>query len=138
MKHKFLQLLLLGILALGSAGSAMAQSGEYNFRGTIPFDFQVGEKKFKAGEYVIGRQSLNSPDVYVIRSADGKRAAIFTASSRAFTTTQGNSVLYFNKYENVHYLSQMNSPQMNVRVQTAKSEKKLMKNTKVIRIESTN
>lgn len=127
MKNKITQILVLGLLVIGSMNFAFAGAGGYEFRGTIPFDFQVGEKKFKSGEYVISKRMTSHPDLYFVESADGKDSAMILITESGSGIIQNKSVIKFNKYGEVYFLSGIEASDLNLRFQTSKSERKLMK-----------
>jgi hypothetical protein len=63
-------LLGVGLLLAGSA----AQAQGTHVKGTIPFNFVVGNQVLPAGEYEVTSESFGSPAI-LIRSDDGKASA---------------------------------------------------------------
>jgi len=73
----------------------------------IPFDFTVGNKEFKAGQYSVERLfANNTSDALVIRSADNSDAANFNVNR---VSGKGNSQarLIFRRYGNQYFLGQI-------------------------------
>ena len=78
MKNKIAQFLMLVGLTVGLAVFAQAQTISTH-KVEIPFDFIVGEKTFTAGKYEVSFGILqNSRGSFLLRSTDGKQAAIVT------------------------------------------------------------
>lgn len=73
----------------------------------IPFDFMVGGKEFKAGEYSVERLRLNNSNgALIIRSADNDEAANFIVTNVTDKTSQGPR-LVFRRYGNHYFLTQI-------------------------------
>ena len=73
----------------------------------IPFDFMVGGKEFKAGNYSINRLHNNNPDsMLILRSADNGAAANFNINN---VTDKGTSRarLVFRRYGHQYFLAQI-------------------------------
>ena len=132
MKNKILQLFLLVGLTLGITGLAQAQSGSL-YRANIPFDFSVNGKSFKAGEYSISFGILrDSPASFLIRSADGREAAIVNdAFSREVLNPTGNARIVFNKDGDNYTLAEIKSSRVNVELFKERRKQKSAKITGV-------
>ena len=106
MKKKILSIvaaltLIVSVSIVGFAGL----SGRVT--ANIPFDFTVGNKEFKAGQYSVERLfANNTSDALVIRSADNSDAANFNVNR---VSGKGNSQarLIFRRYGNQYFLGQI-------------------------------
>src|SRR5262249_3612172 len=73
----------------------------------IPFDFMVGGKEFKAGEYTVNRLYANNPDgALIIRGVGNKTALNFNASNVTDNATS-RARLVFHRYGNQYFLAQV-------------------------------
>ena len=93
--------LLVPMAIIGFAGLSGRVSA------TIPFDFNVGNKEFKAGKYSIGRlPSARTSEVLMIRGIDNKDVANFNVN-----TTDGKGEpkarLIFHRYGNQYFLAKV-------------------------------
>src|SRR5262249_38511540 len=74
---------------------------------TIPFDFMVGDKEFKAGKYSVSRLYADNPDgTLVIRDAASRAAAYFNIDSIVDKGGQ-RARLIFHRYGNQYFLAQI-------------------------------
>jgi hypothetical protein len=78
-------------------------------RATIPFDFKVGNKEFKAGKYSVGRlPSGSTADILMIRGVDkdNKEVANFNVNN---TRGKGEpkARLVFHRYGNQYFLAKV-------------------------------
>src|SRR5215216_6186287 len=103
MKNKIIQISLLLGFVFGLAGFAQAQSAS-EYCVNIPFDFTVGKKLFRAGDYSVTFAGLKGRrDRLVIQSKTGKDAALLVVRPKQSTLEReelNNSILVFNRYEN--------------------------------------
>lgn len=72
----------------------------------IPFDFAVGGKSLKAGEYSV-RAFTNNGDVLLISSQDSKNRAIRLTHSIQARTVQQQAKLVFHRYGQRYFLSEV-------------------------------
>lgn len=123
-----LQLFLLFALTVGGAALAKAQTGS-PYQANIPFDFTVGGKSFKAGEYSISFGILRSaPASFLIRSADGKESAIVTDTFlKDVLTPSGRARIIFDKQGDDYVLTQIKSSAKNVEVYKVRKKRKSVK-----------
>ena len=76
-------------------------------RADIPFDFMVGSKEFKAGEYTVARlQGNNSTSTLVIRSRVSDDMANFNIINVTDKSNTG-ARLVFHRYGNQYFLAQI-------------------------------
>jgi hypothetical protein len=127
MKKGITQLFLLMVLTMGLVGITRAV-GASEYRAHIPFDFTVGEKSFRAGDYSVTFASLTSSRRrLIIRSADGKEAALVVVMPKETTERLKNSVLVFDLYDDRSSLAEIKTNQLSAELYQAKSEAKLAK-----------
>lgn len=118
MKNKFARFLMLVVLTVGFATFANAQSRTQKI--TIPFDFIVGEKSFKPGEYsVIFGISQSLGDRFLLRSADGKQAIIVnqTVSKYSDKNLKNSNFVFYVANEH-YYLAEINTAQKSVEIRS--------------------
>src|ERR1700731_737448 len=103
MKNKLVYpILSLGLVLAGGAGIAHPQIvGEVE--ATIPFQFQAGTAVLPAGKYTIREANDLDSSEMEIRSADGKKAAIFAVQSDEAAKRPKNSELIF-KHDGDQYI----------------------------------
>jgi hypothetical protein len=74
---------------------------------TIPFDFKVGNKEFKAGKYSVGRlASGRTSDVLMIRGEDNNEVAGFNVNN-TYGKGEPKARLVFNRYGNQYFLAKV-------------------------------
>jgi hypothetical protein len=93
----------LSLLVPMSIGAFAALDGRVNVN--IPFDFNVGDKEFKAGKYYVDRYT--STNTLIIRSSDNKDSANFIVSDQRDKSDEGKARLVFNRYGSQSFLSQI-------------------------------
>lgn len=111
MKNTFARFLVFAGLMIGLVGFVQAKRvSSYNVN--IPFDFIVGEKSFKAGDYSVTFGVFQSnPANFIIRSADGKQSAIVTYGIPKASDQRSKSFyLVFKVSGEQYYLAEANSP----------------------------
>ncbi len=108
MKKQIYTIVTMLILAITLAvSSAQAQSGR-QVRMKIPFDFTVGRKTFRAGEYTFARSTMASTAGLLVRSVDGRAGEmILTHSVEAGTAQAAETKLVFHRYAGQYYLAQV-------------------------------
>ena len=110
---------LFFLLTLAAVNGQAQTSNQ--FKSYIPFQFNVGEQKLPAGEYVIERiNRLSSPEILVVRNTDTGRAMLVTVSP-----TEGKREemvqLVFHRYGEVSYLAQLKGVEPNLRLELHES-----------------
>jgi hypothetical protein len=125
MKNKIAQFLMLAVLTAGLTIFAQAKTSSI-YKVTIPFDFIVGEKSFNAGDYSIVFGSITSDrNDFVIRSADGKQAAIVASGIPKYVDeNMKNANLVFNVSDEHYILSEVNTHQTSVKLPDSKEKTK--------------
>jgi hypothetical protein len=77
-------------------------------RAKIPFDFTIGKKTLKAGEYVIKAAGSGSvPELLVFQDAHGTPRAVVNGVRVEAVENNGKCRLLFTKYGNQYFLSQI-------------------------------
>ncbi len=106
MKHpiKYMLGTLLGLILVLSAVPGHAQD-EAKVKATIPFDFVVGNKELKAGNYVI--ESLLANNALQFRSEDGDVQQIAFTVPIETNRTGNHERLLFNHDGDQYFLSQV-------------------------------
>jgi hypothetical protein len=113
MKHQIARILLqVSFLAVVAAGAgvegAHGQSLSTHVLAKIPFDFSVGDKKFPAGEYSVGRALSGSDDtVLQVSSVNGNLTAFRLTSENLNLARKGSDTLVFHQYGDQYFLSEV-------------------------------
>ncbi len=125
MKNKIAQFLMLAVLTAGLAVFAQAKTSSI-YKITIPFNFIVGEKSFDAGDYSIEFGVVSGErNHFVIRSADGKQAAIVSYGIAKYSTENlKNANLVFNVLNERYILSEVNTHRTSVELPGSKEKTK--------------
>jgi hypothetical protein len=102
---------ILSIVATLTLLIPMAVSGFANLNGrviaTVPFNFMVGDKEFKAGKYSVGRlSSARNGAVLLIRGEDNNEVANFQVNN-AYGKGERRARLVFNRYGNQYFLAKV-------------------------------
>lgn len=71
----------------------------------IPFDFNVGDKEFKAGKYFVDR--YHATNTLILRSANFKESANFIVSDVTDKSDSSKARFVFNRYGNQNFLAQI-------------------------------
>jgi hypothetical protein len=124
-------------LVFGFAGLAQAQSASL-YRVNVPFDFTVGKKLYRAGEYEISTGGLSmSRERLTIGRPDGKERSLVavTPNENIYNVEKSIvSALVFNLYENQYFLTEVKTSQLSVQLPKSKIESKLAKNPKRVEV----
>ncbi len=86
----------LGLVLAGGTGIAKAQITDI-VEATIPFQFQAGLAVFPAGTYTFQKVGTLAPGEMEVRSADGRKSALFVVESDEADHAPENSELIFDK-----------------------------------------
>lgn len=126
MNKRFIKIALL--CALTSLLAMPVQSvPAFNFRiqAKIPFDFQIGSKKFPKGEYTI--ESVNTTGLMRISNDKGKKAITFTAIPDK-QNTKMKTRLSFRRYGDQYFLRKVWDGQSAIfELERSSAEKKVAK-----------
>jgi hypothetical protein len=114
---------ILSLLVVFTAVSAFAQSGE-RIDAKIPFNFKIGDKSYKAGNYVIRVSKTAGGDVLSLED-ENRNHLQTTVIARNGDLDLNQSELLFNRYENEVFLSKILVPGKGFSVHQSKSEKQI-------------
>jgi hypothetical protein len=98
-------LMLIVGLALAAAVVANGQA-QPALRAQVPFDFVVGEKTLRAGEYRVS-QTGSTGEAVVINSDKGDRILCLSNNADRFGDRELAAKLVFHRYNNTYFLSQV-------------------------------
>ena len=101
MKKLLPKFVLAGSLVILAAASTSAVPFTFKIQAKIPFDFQIGGKKFPKGEYTIETGPANG--LMLIRNLKGKRAINFAVIPDKMTE-KPKSKLSFRRYGDQYFL----------------------------------
>ena len=105
MKTKMLAVVAALLFSAGVANVSHAQEAPLYVK--VPFDFQVGDHRMPAGEYLVERPVSSSYDLERLRQVGGD--AVMTISTVPTEAKNGDRVpeLIFNVYGRTHFLAQI-------------------------------
>jgi hypothetical protein len=130
MKRKIIQMCSLFGLLIGLTFAAQAQIG-VQYRARIPFDFNVGNKTFAAGDYIIGvTDKTAGQGSLTIRAAKGGAAKVILAIPKEVNARRTAARLVFNRYENQYFLAEMLTPTLGAEFQKTKIEDRFAREQK--------
>lgn len=116
------------LFSAASYQTATAASAVYSFRikADIPFDFQVGKKKFPKGDYII--ESVGSTGTVLIRREKGGKA-INVLTIKDKQTDKHKSKLMFRRYGDQYFLARIwdGSSDSVLKIEKTSAEKKVAK-----------
>ncbi len=113
-----LRKLTIGLFLLLTVGMLHAQSQGKTLRIKIPFDFNVGEQRFLAGEYTL--QPLRQHTM-LLQDRSGEALTNFFTNSVESKEPQDSAKLVFHSYEGRHFLAEMWQPGSDVGQEMFKS-----------------
>ena len=106
MKKAYTVIALLVLLGSMAVAANAQNSGRAQLKANIPFQFNVGEISFPAGEYTIAQVNPASDRVILrIRANDGGRSALVQMSPLIGKTAE-SSTLVFHRYGNKYFFAQ--------------------------------
>ena len=104
MKKQFLILIAIAAFAIVSTTNAFGQTGK-TVKADVKFDFQIGERIYPAGEYLVERVSQQSDNILQIRSVgDANKKQIIVAGA-ANAGKRQTPKLVFQKYGENYFLT---------------------------------
>ena len=99
---------LLGLaLMFATAASASAQAAG-SMRIHVPFDFVAGKKHLSAGNYTVRRVRSDAESALIIRSEDGREAAVVITQSAGESNSR--AALTFRQYGERYFLADISIP----------------------------
>ena len=138
MKRQFLILIAIVTFAAGTmTTNAFGQTGK-TVQANIKFDFQIGERVYPAGEYLIEQVSRRSDNILRIRSVDGanKQQTIVAILSNA--GKRQTPKLVFQKYGENYFLTKifLDAEQWGFSVRRSRRQSELVKNPALASLET--
>lgn len=109
MRKQVLAAVVVGVLALGLAGSLAWAAGAMQV--DVPFAFSVKDKELPAGRYEIQVEGADQTRL-LIRSGSGGGTVVVPVLERLADTGGKTPKVVFDKVENKHYLSEVHIPGM--------------------------
>ena len=108
MKHsaKYLSGIVLGLMLVLSAVPGHADDTK-KVKVTIPFDFLVGNKQLKAGDYVVQSWGTPGDGALLFRSEDGSARQIVFAVPVETNKTGNHERLVFHRYGGERFVAQV-------------------------------
>jgi hypothetical protein len=94
-------LLRTSILAVVTAAAVYGQSSQI-LKVSVPFDFVVGTKTLRAGQYTVDQGPVSR--AAIIKSADHKRGVIVVGTSLQSLDPQKDGKLVFHRYGDTYFL----------------------------------
>src|SRR5712691_1696430 len=102
----FTMLMFIVALAFATAVVSNAQSSNQKVVADIPFAFVVGDQSMPAGEYAARAASADGKGL-MIRSADGRRAAIRLTNAIQPRRDESDARLVFHRYGERYFLAEV-------------------------------
>jgi hypothetical protein len=117
---------LFGLLVIFSAVSANAQTVS-SYKADIPFDFNIGQKSYQSGSYVVRTAKISDSAVSLTLEDEkgNKLQTILVAASGDASRKQPE--LVFNRYENQRYLTKLMTQNAIISIAMSKDEKRIAK-----------
>lgn len=99
---------LLGLaLVFATAAAASARAG-VTMRIHVPFDFAAGGRQLKAGGYTVRRVRADAESALIIRSQDGREAAIVITNAGG--AAPARAAMSFRQYGGQYFLAEVSIP----------------------------
>ncbi|HEX8367211.1 MAG TPA: hypothetical protein VF604_01470 [Pyrinomonadaceae bacterium] len=114
---------VLSLVFAFSIVSAHAQQPVKQYEAKIPFDFNVGQKSYQAGSYVIKISRLASNGIVLSLEDDNKNKLQTVLVSETGDLTGDEPQLLFDVRENQRYLSKIIAQDIGVSIGKPKAEK---------------
>jgi hypothetical protein len=124
MEKQIMRALMAVIIVAAAVVTATAQTGQ-RLVVHVPFDFVVGGRQMRAGDYTVRRITHESDTALIIRGADGREAAMVLTSASGKEPSRAE--LTFRRYGEGYFLASVSIPgTLSVRdVPRSKSEGRL-------------
>ncbi|MFN0112348.1 MAG: hypothetical protein ACKVZH_26120 [Blastocatellia bacterium] len=126
MKKLLFSLVMVGCLIFSYAAAATTSLYSFRIKANIPFDFQVGKKKFPKGDYII--ESVGQSGATLIRREKGGKAInVMTVVDKL--TDKHKSKLMFRRYGDQYFLARIwdGSSSSVLKIEKTDAEKKVAK-----------
>lgn len=113
----------LSLVFVFSIVAAKAQTTVKQYEAKIPFDFNIGQKSYQAGNYVIKISRLASNGLSLSLEDDQRNSLQTILVSETGNLTKGAPQLVFNRQEDQRYLTGILTKEVGVAIGTPKAEK---------------
>jgi len=121
---KFIQICaVLSLVFVFSIVSAHAQQTVKQYEAKIPFDFNVGQKSYEAGSYVIKIARLSSNGIYLSLEDDKQNKLQTVLVAETGNLSQDAPQLLFDVRENQRYLTKIYTQEVGLSLGKPKNEK---------------
>jgi hypothetical protein len=97
-------LLRTSLLAVVAAAAIYGQSSQ-SLQATVPFDFIVGSRTLRAGQYSLDQGSVSG--MTIIRDVDHNGVAIVIGSALESLAAQEDGKLVFHRYGDTYFLAEV-------------------------------
>jgi hypothetical protein len=125
MIRKYRQIFSLAALLIGLVVSAQAQTAKH-YEASIPFDFNVGNKAFSAGDYAFRfTNRLAYQETMTVRNLKNGESHVFLVLRNPANESAEFSRLLFNRYEDRYFLAELTTPSVSAKFIGARSEIRL-------------
>lgn len=114
---------VLSLVFAFSVVSAHAQQAVRQYQAKIPFDFNIGQKSYQAGNYVIKISRLASNGIILSLEDDNNKKLQTVLVSETDTFAKGEPQLLFDVQENQRYLTKIYTSEIGLSIGKRKSEK---------------
>jgi hypothetical protein len=137
MKHISRNLVVLTVFAMALTGLALAQQFAYRVAASVPYDFNVGDQHFAAGNYLF---IVNNGDHAVtIKNQDTGRSSAALASpvvyaSPGYDARNGSPIVQLDSVSGNYVLSSIKTRNEGVSFAEGNSSRSLAKNEGTVRI----
>ncbi len=125
---KKISLQIYSIVCLVILIGAISASAQTQYRTHIPFDFNIGQKSYKSGDYSVGLLSqVGDQKMIVIRDANGRNSyALMPRNAEANTKIDVTKII-FNRYANQYFLTEISAPSFHAELAKSKIEERIAK-----------
>jgi hypothetical protein len=115
---------IMSLLIVFSVVAANAQTHD-RIDAKIPFDFNIGSKTYKAGNYVLRVSKAASGSTIVSLEDENKRHLQDFLVLRSGNSVKGEPVMLFNRYENQMFLSRIQTNNSGFSLRQSETEKQI-------------
>lgn len=130
MKNLIIKISSILVLAIiPTVISAQAQSNRV-YQAQIPFDFQVGNNVYPAGNYIIRVEDLHKAPLLTVENMETRQWKRMLAPMNGHKSKAEKTSLIFTLYSNYYVLKQMVAPEFGLTVPKAKNAEMIGKKNK--------
>jgi hypothetical protein len=127
MKNIGLQICSWLVLSLSLAAVSVEAQSNMQYKAEIPFDFNIGNNTYKAGDYVLNiKNTLSTGAILEFRKASGHTLRVMFAFPNG-NRTSGRTKLFFDRSEDGYTLKKLIAPEFGLTINTDKNNKRVSK-----------